>query len=66
MDANDLEVGKFFTRDGEDMWVVESYFSTPSCTLRNLITGIKETFGMGGLTAASFKRVDMEPYREGE
>lgn len=55
MDSTDLKVGAFFTTTGEDCWRLEGYFSQPSCTLINVETGVKETFGMGGLTAQSFK-----------
>lgn len=59
MNASDLRLGKFFTTDGTDIWELGTYFDGPSCTLENLKTGDKETFGMGGLTAQRFKEVIM-------
>jgi len=49
----------FFTTNGRDVWILESYFTMPSCTLKNLQTGATETFGMGGLTAERYKRITM-------
>lgn len=54
MNSNDLKVGGLFTTNGLDAWKLEGYFSDPSCTLVNLETGEKKTFGMGGLTAQNF------------
>lgn len=54
MNFEELEKNELFTTTGKDVWKRESYFSTPSCTLVNLETGARETFGMNGLTADSF------------
>jgi len=60
MDAGDLgDISTFFTTDGKDVWKLVSCCMTPSCTLENLQTGAKETFGMGGLTAGTFHRIKM-------
>ena len=55
MNANDLKAGGLFTTNGLDAWKMEGYFLVPSCTLVNLETGEKQTFGMGGLISANFK-----------
>jgi hypothetical protein len=57
MTANDLEGEALYTTDGKDCWKMLGYFTMPSCTLKNLETGELQTFGMGGLTAESFKRL---------
>lgn len=58
MNANDLGC-KFFTTNGHDVWMMEFFYSQPSCTLINLETKEKKNFGMGGLTAESFKPIVM-------
>lgn len=55
MNFSELEKHELFTTNGKDAWRRESYFSTPSCTLVNLDTGARQTFGLQGLTAESFK-----------
>jgi len=55
----DLITNRFFTTTGEDIWKVEWYFTQPSCRLKNLETGDVEEFGMGGLTAQKFHRIEM-------
>ncbi len=61
MTENDLFAPgeSLFTTDGKDVWELESYYIAPSCTLRNLRTGEKQNFGIGGLTAETFKRIIM-------
>lgn len=59
MTSNDLEVGAFFTTNGKDIWKLESYYETPSCSLKNLETGEIADFGMGGLTAQDFHKIQM-------
>lgn len=59
MNVGDLEVNAFFTTDGKDIWILESCYTVPSCTLRNLITGVKDNFGMNGLTAGRYTKVKM-------
>lgn len=54
MNFEELEKHELFTTTGKDAWKRESYFSVPSCTLVNLETGVRETFGLGALTAESF------------
>lgn len=77
MNAGDLTPGNlFYTTDGCDIWKLDGYFTMPSCLLRNIETGEKQTFGMGGLTAESFhpiimpeikgKRITNEPNAEAE
>lgn len=60
MNSDHLEVDALFTTNGKDVWKLKSYFDGPSCILRNLETGKEEEFGMGGLTADSFKPLKME------
>ena len=55
MNFTELEAHELFTTNGKDVWKREGYFSGPSCTLKNLETGEKQTFGLNGLTADSFK-----------
>ena len=59
MDVSDLELNAFFTTDGTDIWALESYYSGPSCRLKNLKTGDVQDFGMEGITASDFKRITM-------
>ena len=61
MDANDFEVQALYTTNGKDCWQMQHYFMVPSCTLKNLETGAIETFGVGALTAQSFKRLVPKP-----
>lgn len=44
---NDLLPGQLYTTDGKDAWVLEGYFSGPSLTLKNLVTGEKMNGGLG-------------------
>lgn len=62
MDRGDLTLGSYFTRELADgstggVFKLESFCLEPTCTLLNLETGEKEHFGIGGLTARSFKRL---------
>ena len=57
MDQRDLEGDGLYTTNGKDVWKMVSYFLVPSCTLKNLETGQEQTFGMGALTAESFKKL---------
>lgn len=57
MDASDLEGEALYTTNGKDVWKMQGYFMVPSCTLKNLETGEEQTFGIGALTAQSFKRL---------
>lgn len=59
MTKHDLELNAYFTTNGEDIWRIQSYCLEPTCLLRNLETGKEESFGMGGITANSFKRISM-------
>ncbi len=59
MNVEDLKNGKFFTTNGKDIWKLESYCLYPTCTLVNLETGKKESFGLGGLTAQGFLKIEM-------
>ena len=59
MNSNDLKPESFFTTNGKDIWKLESFCMTPSCTLKNLETGDVENFGMDGLTAKRFQRITM-------
>lgn len=59
MTQDDLEGHAFFTITGKDIWRLESYYLTPSCSLVNLETKEIKSFGLGGITAESFKRIIM-------
>ena len=59
MRSNDLEGNAFFTTDGTDVWELLYYFLQPTCRLKNLQTGKEESFGMGGLTAENFHKIEM-------
>lgn len=59
MNKNDLELPSFFTTDGTDIWKLRSFCLEPTCDLENMETHKIESFGMGGLTAQGFKRIDM-------
>ncbi len=60
MNRDDLEVGSFFTTDGNDIWRMESYCLWPTCTLISLTdAGGVESFGMGGQTAGRFHKITM-------
>jgi hypothetical protein len=60
MKINDLEKGGFFTTNGKDIWRLVSWFREPSCTLENMDKKTQvETFGMNGLTAQNFHRIEM-------
>ena len=56
MNANDLGANAFFTTDGTDAWKLRSFCMQPTCILE---TGKSEDFGMGGLTAQSFHKIEM-------
>ena len=59
MNSSDLKKEAYFTTNGKDVWELESYYLVPSCTMVNLKTGDRMNFGMGALTAASFKKIEM-------
>lgn len=59
MDSNDLEAYDFFTTNGKDIWKMLYSCISPSCCLKNLETGVEESFGMGGLAAQRFHRIKM-------
>ncbi len=55
----DLEVGKFFTTDGKDVWKMEYFCLTPTVRLKNLETSEERDFGLGGITANDFHKIEM-------
>jgi hypothetical protein len=66
-----LKPGDLFTTDGRDVWEVESFFSMPSITMKNLRTGETTTAGVGALNLRPFiplrpesriERWQYEPY----
>lgn len=57
METRDLGLNNLFTKDGTDVWGVESFCLGPTVTLKNLKTGEKERFGIGGGTSNSFKKI---------
>lgn len=62
MNVNDLRdetIYLYFTTDGTDVWKLKSFFDGPSCTLENVETKETSIFGMGGLTAKEFHRIQM-------
>lgn len=44
-----IQPGDLYTTNGRDVWEVESFFTMPSITLKNLRTGEKTTAGIGAL-----------------
>lgn len=50
-------VGSLFTEHGIDVWELESCFTSPSCTMRNLRTGEKLTFAYNGQTSRGFVKL---------
>ena len=60
MDSSDLEKGGFFTTNGKDIWRLVCWFREPSCTLENMDDSARvENFGLNGLTAQNFHRIEM-------
>lgn len=62
MNVNDLRdetINLYFTTNGTDIWKLKSFFDGPSCTMENMETKEKSTFGMNGLTAQEFHRIQM-------
>lgn len=59
MNSKDLRANSFFTTDGTDIWALRAHYVGPSCDLENLETKKTRNFGMGGLTAQSFHRIEM-------
>jgi hypothetical protein len=57
MDANNLNHKQLFTKQGKGVYALEGYFNGPSCTMINLATGGRETFGMGGITAGTYEPI---------
>ena len=61
MDSSDLgEHITPFEHNGE-IWLLESHCMQPTCTMINPATGQRQSFGMGGITASEFKRLDVDP-----
>lgn len=54
MDSEDAVKYRFFTKDGNDVYKLESFYSGPSCTLVNMETGEKINFGIGSRIGAEF------------
>lgn len=59
MKQSDLEVGAFFTTGHFDIWKMDSFCLSPTCTLKNLETGQVMSFGINGLSADDFEKVAM-------
>lgn len=59
IDKSDLKLSNYFTTDGKDIWAVELYCLEPTVTLKNLKTGAIESFGLNGLTAEKYHKIDM-------
>ena len=49
----------YFTTDGKDVWILDGFFDVPSCTLKNLQNSEKSTFGLNGIMANDFHRIEM-------
>ena len=64
MNREDLEPNAIFTTNGKDIWRLKSFCMEPSCDLLNLESGAVESFGMGGLTAQTFRRITMPEIKE--
>ena len=48
-----------FEKDDKTVWVLESFCAGPSCRMREIKTGNVESFGLNGLTARSFKKIEV-------
>ena len=59
MKASDLDMDTFYTTTGKDIWKMVGFYTTPSCTIENVDTKETMNFGMNGLTAKSFHRIEM-------
>ena len=59
MDRNDLEIPAFFTTNGKDIWKLRWFCLEPTCCLENMETHEEQQFGMRGITAQGFRRVEM-------
>lgn len=59
MNKNDLQLPGFFTKDGTDIWKLESYCLEPTCKLRNLETGAIEDMAISSYMAGKFTRIKM-------
>lgn len=59
MNDTDLKLNSFFTTNGKDIWALQSYCMSPTCELKNLLTNQIESFGMNGLTAKRFHKIEM-------
>lgn len=57
--------GDLYTKDGKDVWIVETYCEHPTITMKNLATGQKQGGAVGSLIVKSFvKLVPSEPIDE--
>lgn len=59
MNSGDLKPDTFFTTNGKDIWKLGTFCLTPTCELTNPETGQMESFGMDGLTAERFHKIEM-------
>ena len=55
-----MEVGQLFTNSQNEIWCLESFFSTPSLTIKNILTGEELNGGVGCLNFADFKRAEIK------
>jgi len=58
MNSGDLKPNAFFTTNGADLWILGTFCLTPTCELTNITTGAVERFGMDGLTADGFRKIE--------
>lgn len=59
MNTSDLKTPGYFTKNGNDIWKLESFCLEPTCTLKNIETGEISSFGIGGLISESFHPITM-------
>lgn len=57
MSYPDYQVDKLYTKDGKDVWRCEWRCDSPMVCLKNLETGEREEFGLGGLTSVAYREL---------
>ncbi len=58
MNADDI--GKFYTTDGTDIWMLQSYCGQPTVTMVNVRTGDLRGGAVGCLNLQPFKKLVIE------
>lgn len=52
-----IEQRHIYTKDGRDLWRIIAFCDQPTVTMQNIITGERECFGIGGITATKFEPI---------